>query len=206
MKKVITALFIFTFALPFTANAHTTLTESSPSEGEVITETLEEVQLDFGTSIEEASTMTLEGQEDSFEFESIAVEGQTMTGKINEELPNGPYVIQWKIIGADGHPIEGELPFALNIKSVDEEEPAEEPTEESAEEPTEEPTEESAEEPTEESAQEPDSGQGMSEEPAASETSAEADNDGGSLLGTILLIAAAILLVFGLYKLLSKKR
>ena len=186
MKKVITALFIFTFALPFTANAHTTLTESSPSEGEVITETLEEVQLDFGTSIEEASTMTLEGQEDSFEFESIAVEGQTMTGKINEELPNGPYVIQWKIIGADGHPIEGELPFALNIKSVDEEEPAEEPTEESA--------------------QEPDSGQGMSEEPAASETSAEADNDGGSLLGTILLIAAAILLVFGLYKLLSKKR
>lgn len=189
MKKLLTVLFIFIFALPFTANAHTTLTASTPSEGEVITEVLEEVQLDFGTGIEEASTMTLEGENASFEFESIEVEGQTMTGKINEELPNGSYIIHWKIIGADGHPIEGEIPFALNIESSVEE-PAEEPTEEPGAEPAEEPASE----------------QVATDEPASSETSAEAESDGGSTLGLILLIAAAILLVFGLYKMLIKKR
>lgn len=176
LKKIFGLLFLI-FIIPFSTLAHTTLLSSTPAEGENLTEALKEAELVFGTKIEEGSTMTIEGEGGSFEFDSIAVEGDTMSGAFSESLDNGSYRILWNIIGEDGHPIEGEIAFGVTVE--EEEAPA---------------TTETAEEPAEQSA-------------APSEEAAdEQPEEGGNLLVTILLVLAAVLAVYGIFKLLKKKK
>jgi methionine-rich copper-binding protein CopC len=180
MKKLLVFVLLFVLALPFSVEAHTTLTSSTPAEGEMMTEPLSEIQLEFGTAIEQGSKMNLQGEDASYEFESIEVNGNIMTGAIGEELPNGAYTVQWNIIGADGHPIEGEYSFGINVETVAEEPAAEEPA-------TQEPA-----------AEEPDE----AEEPAQP---ADSSDSGNNAFVTVLIIVAALLLVGGLYGLLKKK-
>ena len=180
LNKFIVLLFLI-LIIPFSVQAHTTLLSSTPAEGENVTKTLEEVELVFGTKIEEGSTMTIEGENDSFEFDAIAITNDAMVGDFNETLPNGSYRVLWNIIGEDGHPIEGEIAFGVSIEA--QEEVATETTEtEKAEEPA-----ESIVVPSE----------------AAAKVQTEKD---GNLLVTVLLLLAAVLVVFGIYKLLMKKK
>ncbi|ALS77698.1 copper resistance protein CopC [Planococcus sp. ANT_H30] len=175
--------FVFVFLLllvPVSVQAHTTLLSSTPAEGENIMEALKEVQLVFGTKIEEGSTMTIEGESGSFEFDRIVVGDDSLVGTLNEALPNGSYRILWNIIGEDGHPIEGEITFGVSIEIEEEVTPA------VVSEKTEEPEAKTT---------------------AASETVAETQTESDSnLLVTILLVLAAILVVYGIYKLLLKKK
>lgn len=180
LNKFFVILFLI-LILPFSVQAHTTLLSSTPAEGENVTEALDRVQLVFGTKIEEGSTMTIEGESGSFEFDSITVAEDSMVGEFSEPLSNGSYRILWNIIGEDGHPIEGEIAFGVSI----EEEAATAPV-----------ATEKADEPTEQSA-------AVSEEEAAPEAATE---DGSNLLATIALVLAAILVVFGIYRLLTKKK
>lgn len=181
LNKFIVLLFLI-LIIPFSVQAHTTLLSSTPAEGENVTEAIKEVQLVFGTKIEEGSTMTIEGESDSFEFDSIAITDDSMLGDFNETLPNGSYRILWNIIGEDGHPIEGEIAFGVSIEA--QEEAATETT-----------VTEKAEEPAEPIV--------VPSEEAAAEVQTE---EGGNLLVTVLLLLAAMLVVYGIYKLLMKKK
>ncbi|MDQ0428219.1 methionine-rich copper-binding protein CopC [Planomicrobium stackebrandtii] len=167
---------------PFSVQAHTTLMSSTPAEGETVTEALDEVQLVFGTRIEEGSTMTIEGESGTLEFDGITVAEDSMTGEFSKPLANGNYRILWNIIGEDGHPIEGEIAFSISVEA--EEEPATAPA-----------AEEKAEEPAEQSVS-------ASEEGAAPEVAEE----GSNLLVTSVLVLIAALVIFGIYKLLMKKK
>ncbi|ANU14907.1 copper resistance CopC family protein [Planococcus halocryophilus] len=185
MKKIMVLLVLAIFALPVVGQAHTTLSSSTPAEGSVVAETLEEVVLTFGTVIEQGSTMTLEREGITYDFEEITFSSEVMTGAIKEELPNGSYTIQWKIIGVDGHPIEGEVPFELAVEVAEEVQVVED-----SEVKTEgEPVVEKASATEEQSAQ-------------ATETTEE---DGGNMLITILLILAVMVIGFIVFRLLKKK-
>ncbi|WKA57973.1 copper resistance protein CopC [Planococcus shenhongbingii] len=181
MKKITIISIMILLMLPLSVQAHTTLISSNPAEGEVLQMQPEELELVFGTVIEEGSTMTLKGPDQSYPIEDIAISENTMTGAISEELPNGQYIIGWEIIGEDGHPIEGEVPFNLTAEAAAAEPPAE--------------NEATEEEPVIEE---------QTESPEATEPS-ESGQEEGSPLSTILLVAAAILVGFGVYKLLKKK-
>ena len=176
-KKVFVLLFLI-FIIPFSTLAHTTLLSSTPAEGENLTKALKEAELVFGTRIEEGSTMTIEGENESFEFDSITVEGDTMIGAFSEPLDNGSYRILWNIIGEDGHPIEGEIAFGVTVEE-EEEAPA---------------ATEKVEEPTEQS------------EAPSEEVADEQPEEGSNLLVTILLVVAAVLVIYGIFKLLKKKK
>lgn len=179
MKKIIVLFVLAIFALPTIGQAHTTLSSSTPAEDSVVTETLEEVVLTFGTVIEQGSAMTLESEGKTYEFNDLSLSNEVMTGTLNEELPNGSYTIQWKIIGVDGHPIEGEVPFELAVEIAEEA-----PEVEEKEEPV-----------VDEAATEEQSAQ-------ATETTEE---DGGNLLITLLLIVAVGIVGFVVFRLMKKK-
>lgn len=104
--------------MPLIGEAHTRLSSSSPAKADVMTEPLEEVVLTFGTVIEQGSLMTLESEGTTYEFDEIVLSDKITTGSIAEELPKAAYTIRWKIIGAVGYPIEGEVPFELNVGTV----------------------------------------------------------------------------------------
>lgn len=184
MEKIIAAMLFLMLAMPFTAQAHTALTSSNPSQGEQLAETPKELELVFGTVIEEGSTMTLKGPEMDVAIEDILIAENVMKGSITDGLENGQYIISWKIIGEDGHPIDGELVFSVNAPAS-EEAAAPSPEEPAAEEPA-------AAEPVE----------------AASENLAaatEATEDSG-VLTMLLLIAITVLVGFGSVLLIKMKR
>ncbi|ANU09957.1 copper resistance protein CopC [Planococcus antarcticus DSM 14505] len=181
LKKFFVILFLILIS-PFSVQAHTTLLTSTPAEGENVTEALEQVELIFGTKIEEGSTMTIEGESESFEFDSITIMADSMVGDFSETLDNGSYRILWTIIGEDGHPIEGEIAFGVSIEA-EEVVAALAGTKE-------------AEELEEETV-------AVSEEAEAAEVQTE--NDSNPIV-TILLVLVAIAVIFGIYKLLMKKK
>jgi len=70
----------------------------------------------FNTKVESLSTFDLLNERDEeIPVHNISVEGATMVGSLEEALPTGSYRIAWKIVGADGHPIKGEIPFSVQL-------------------------------------------------------------------------------------------
>lgn len=191
MKKVVILLLISIFALPFTAMAHTTLTSSNPAEGELLNAQPEQIELMFGTAIEEGSTMTLKGPEASIELGEIAVSDKVMTGQLNSDLPNGQYTIDWKIIGEDGHPIEGQILFGVDIE-VPQEEPSEEEAEDAAV--------------KEDAAADEDIAATEENETAEAAETAKSDEGSGNVWVTVLIVVAIVLVAAGIFKLLKRRK
>lgn len=115
MKKIISITIALLFLFGNTAFAHTGLESSNPTNGSTVTEALNEITLNFETKIEQASSFkVVDANNEPVKVNEMTVSENTMTGLIEESVENGTYKILWKIIGVDGHPIEGEVSFTLN--------------------------------------------------------------------------------------------
>ena len=186
MKKILAAFMLLILAVPFSAQAHTGLSSSNPAEGEKISAPLEEITLIFETQIEAGSTMVLKGAGQTFTFDAFTVTGDTLQGKLSEkDLPNGAYTVQWTIIGADGHPIKGEIRFEVAVETDSAEAAVEEsPVESSIPAQTAAPTEEAQ----------------------NAEKAAQQDASGGSMLSTVLIVILAIVISVIAYRVFKMKK
>ncbi|CAH0344266.1 copper resistance CopC family protein [Bacillus sp. CECT 9360] len=121
IKKSI--LFTFIFFIAFVnshALAHTGLKDSSPKNEEVVTEELKTITLTFETKIELSSIFELENSNgEPIPIEEISLNENQMVGTLSSPLDNGRYQVNWKIIGADGHPIEGEFSFQVDAPTAE---------------------------------------------------------------------------------------
>lgn len=125
MKKLSLFIFIFFLALVNSVFAHTGLESSSPKNGDIINEELKQITLTFETKIEQGSTFELQNSNDeTIPVENISLSEKQMIGNFLNPLENGEYQVNWKIIGADGHPIDGNFSFSVNVPVT--EAPAEE--------------------------------------------------------------------------------
>lgn len=168
MKRLFTAATaaLLATSISTSAFAHSHLGGSNPTDGEVVTEPLTEIVLEFDGQIEQGSFIdvtTTSGQ--AVEIEELIIGEGTLTGTVAEPLPNDDYQVNWSIISADGHPLEGEFSFTVNA-----------PVSESIEEVTEEPVEtteavEETTEETEESTNDQETAVADEEEEASSSTS-----------------------------------
>lgn len=121
MKKFI---FFLMFSLIFLGTnnvyAHTGLESSSPANGETIKEELEQITLTFETKIEQGSKLILlDSAGNEVELESMEVADNKLIGILPSPLESNGYEVQWDIIGADGHVIEGEYTFTVNVPDVE---------------------------------------------------------------------------------------
>ncbi|MEK4083584.1 copper resistance CopC family protein [Psychrobacillus sp. FSL K6-1415] len=114
MKKICILLLLLLFTFTPSASAHTGLESSVPQDGEVITENISTLSLTFNTTIEDTSTFKItreSGQEISL-AEHIVKEKE-MIGTLSSPLQEGTYIVTWKIIGEDGHPIKKSYSFSV---------------------------------------------------------------------------------------------
>ncbi|MGV2941910.1 copper resistance protein CopC [Mesobacillus sp. LC4] len=128
IKNILLSLLLL-FAFTTTAAAHTGLETSSPKKGEVVTEQVQQISLDFETKVEKGSTFVVNAVNGPVvHFANITLDEHQMTGTVEQPLENGEYLVQWEIIGADGHPIEGEFTFFVEMEQTEEveEEPIDE--------------------------------------------------------------------------------
>ena len=114
-KMFLFTLFLF-LAFVNNALAHTGLESSSPQDGDIISEELQQITLTFETKIEQGSTFELQNLNGkTIPIENISVSENQIIGNFLNPLENGEYQVNWKIIGADGHPIDGEFSFSVNV-------------------------------------------------------------------------------------------
>ncbi|MGM0873259.1 MAG: copper resistance CopC family protein [Bacillota bacterium] len=190
MKKIIFIICIL-LAFPIIASAHTTVSTSTPSEGEVITEELSELSVEFAGSIENQSTLTLVHEQEEIEMDSISIEEKKMIGSLASPLENGNYTLTWKVASKDGHVLTGDILFTVSIPDVVTEEEVQEDAGQVAE------TEERVGQETAETTVE-------KEELAKDESDTLLDNS--SLVSMVSVIVLVILLALGIWILLRKKR
>ncbi|MCM3718586.1 copper resistance CopC family protein [Fictibacillus phosphorivorans] len=129
MKKTFLSfllLIMVAMNLPSFAFAHTDLETATPAKGEKVTTDLEAVVLTFTTKVESLSTMKLKNEREEIPLQ-ISIEDNQMTGKLNNRLENGNYTVEYKIIGADGHVIEGN--YSFSVDRPEQAQPKEEPEE-----------------------------------------------------------------------------
>ncbi|MGF9798563.1 copper resistance CopC family protein [Brevibacillus agri] len=109
------ALFVIVFLslIPTAAFAHTGLEKSTPQNQQVVTE-VKEIILEFNTKVEKVSTFAVKSEQgEVIETGDIHIDGKVMRGTIAKQLQDGSYTVNWKIIGADGHPVEGQFSFVV---------------------------------------------------------------------------------------------
>lgn len=114
-------------ALPAPAQAHDTLLESDPADGDVLETSPEEITLSFSADVLDVSPLVRISDADGETVAEITptVDGTVATATLPEPLPAGDYEVAWRVVSSDGHPIEGT--FALTVEqdpAAQENEPA----------------------------------------------------------------------------------
>lgn len=117
MAKKVSLLFLLLFTLfSSQALAHTGLKDSTPKDGEVLTKPIQELTLIFQTKVEQTSKVNvLNSKGEPVNLGNFVIEGNEMWATFLQPLDNGNYKVDWEIIGADGHPIEGEFAFSVKV-------------------------------------------------------------------------------------------
>ncbi|MED1783837.1 copper resistance protein CopC [Brevibacillus fortis] len=106
---VVCTLFLFSQSV----FAHTGLKTSSPQDKQTVEE-VTEIVLEFNTKVEQKSTYSLTNEKgETIEIGSIQIDGKTMKSEVVDTLEDGSYTVNWKIVGADGHPIDGKFSFTV---------------------------------------------------------------------------------------------
>ncbi|MEV5117016.1 copper resistance CopC family protein [Peribacillus frigoritolerans] len=115
IKKVSLLLLLF-ILFSKQALAHTSLEDSTPKDGEVMTEPVRELTLIFGTKVEQNSRISVSNSNgEPVKLGNFVIEEEEMWATFLQPLKNGNYKVDWEIIGADGHPIEGKFSFSVVV-------------------------------------------------------------------------------------------
>lgn len=142
MLLSVSSILLGLFFTASAACAHSELQESSPAEGAVLSALPPTVALTFGEdlltlgdeSVNEISLTDPNGT--AIELVGSTVEGPVIKADISSTEPVvlGRYVIAYRVVSADGHPVKGEISFELTAEEqVD---AVQESTEENTESPT----------------------------------------------------------------------
>lgn len=108
------------------ALAHDRLKSSSPAQGAKVS-SVERIVLEFTARVR-FPTVALRTAEGTFvPLDTLRAEGATVTTRISETVPPGGYVIAWRVVSSDGHPIEGEIPFTVTGAAAPSATPAQAP-------------------------------------------------------------------------------
>lgn len=110
--------FMVLLALP-SASAHSALESSNPANDQVLEAFPSELSLTFNEELisiegESVNTLTLQGTDGAiYDLLEQTVVGAVLSAKASSaEYPAGEYLLKYRVVSADGHPITGEISFS----------------------------------------------------------------------------------------------
>lgn len=97
------------------AGAHAQLVSSTPADGAQLDRTPTEVTLTFneGVSVSVGQVRVLDADGDRVDRGGVEVAGQTIIVPLRGDLDDGTYVVAWRAVSADSHPIDGAFTFGV---------------------------------------------------------------------------------------------
>lgn len=111
----------WSLALGSPAAAHDVLVGTDPADGSVLDEAPAQVVLTFAA--EQAGVgaeVVVTGPDGaSWSDGSPVVAGTTVTQALVDGLPDGAYVVAWRSVAQDGHPVTGAFTFTVDVPEAD---------------------------------------------------------------------------------------
>ncbi|MEU8273592.1 copper resistance protein CopC [Microbispora bryophytorum] len=103
------------FAAP--ALAHDTLRSSTPASNAVVS-SLDLIELKFNNNVRYPVVLLHDAAGQRFPSGTPRTRGAKVLVDVDEPLPSGSYTVVWRVVSADGRPIEGEIPFTVGSSSA----------------------------------------------------------------------------------------
>ncbi|KAA9378998.1 copper resistance protein CopC [Microbispora cellulosiformans] len=103
------------FAAP--ALAHDTLRSSTPVSNAVVS-SLDLVELEFNSHVRYPVVLLHDAAGQRFPSGTPRTRGSKVTVDVAQPLPSGSYTVAWRVVAADGSPIEGEIPFTVRSSTA----------------------------------------------------------------------------------------
>ena len=109
---------LFTAALP--ASAHAQLSSSNPAADGVVPEAPAAITLQFTeqVAVQPDGIRVLSGDGTRVDLGTASATGAMATSPLNTGLPDGGYVVSWRAVSADGHPIRGSFTFSIGQRTA----------------------------------------------------------------------------------------
>ncbi|EEK51241.1 copper resistance protein [Bacillus cereus ATCC 10876] len=111
--------------IPQSASAHAYVVKSNPTENETLKKAPSVVKIEFDEDIQVSSFNTLYVRDTSgkrVDLKDAHIDKKNkklLEAGLKDNLKNGLYSIQWKAISADGHPIQGVIPFRVGLAEAE---------------------------------------------------------------------------------------
>ncbi|MFC4120809.1 copper resistance CopC family protein [Nonomuraea zeae] len=103
------------------AFAHDTLKRSSPARDAQLS-SVEEIELEYSAGVKFPFVVLHDAAGKEIALGKPRLDGPKVLTDVTGPLAPGAYVIAWRVVSSDGHPIEGEIPF--NVKGSSSSSPA----------------------------------------------------------------------------------
>lgn len=115
---LIVSLAVLGWASP--AAAHADLVSSSPADGAILDAPPSQITLRFteGVDLQSDGVRLLDAGGTPVAVGPAEADGSTATAAIDTELDRGSYVVAWRAVSADGHPIRGAFTFSVGQRSA----------------------------------------------------------------------------------------
>jgi methionine-rich copper-binding protein CopC len=111
VAAVATALFgVLVTAAP--AEAHTTLTSSSPAKGATVTSPAQ-IRLTFADPVRFTGVVVVDAKGGHHESGKSQAVDNHVTEPVAGVLTSGVYTVGWRVVAPDGHPVTGEYKFTV---------------------------------------------------------------------------------------------
>lgn len=96
------------------ASAHSALISSTPADGATVEAPLTSVELIFNEAVQSEFAQLVVLGDDGVEYQTGApqIVGGTVTQGVDSP-PDGGYSLSYRVVSADGHPVEGTLTFTM---------------------------------------------------------------------------------------------
>lgn len=97
------------------ASAHDDLISSSPAPGEQLATAPAEIRLEFASDIMSigANIMVIDETGKDWAAAEPVLAATTATVALEPDMPEAGYQVRWQVVGSDGHPTSGFVPFTI---------------------------------------------------------------------------------------------
>ncbi|MCI0763992.1 copper resistance CopC/CopD family protein [Bacillus sp. TL12] len=117
---------VLMISLPTAVSAHAYIVKSNPSENETLEKVPSAVRIEFDEILQSSNFNTVFVRNASgkrVDLKNAHVDKKNpklLKVGVKQDIPNGTYSIQWKAISADGHLIQGVIPFRIGAEATGE--------------------------------------------------------------------------------------
>lgn len=101
------------------ATAHASLTGSDPAAGSVLATAPERITLEFNEDVAARPAVVVTAPDGSaVDVGAVRPDGASVVADVADADQRGVYTVAYRVVSADGHPVEGELEYTVSAGQV----------------------------------------------------------------------------------------